>query len=81
MTRTPRELAHVTGTHRDATGGEACALSARTLPSCRGDPADRHGRGPGRADDGLALVQHGGRADQQRCVDDVGVADHPADVG
>ena len=31
--------------------------------------------------DRLALVQDGGRADQQRRVDDVGVADDPADVG
>ena len=36
--------------------------------------------GVGRAH-GLALVEHGRRADQQRRVDDVGVADHPADVG
>ena len=36
--------------------------------------------GVGRAD-GLALVEHGRRADQQRRVDDVGVADHPAHVG
>ncbi len=36
--------------------------------------------GVGRAH-GLALVEHGRRADQQRRVDDVGVADHPAHVG
>ncbi len=34
----------------------------------------------GRADR-LALVEHRGRADDQRRVDDVGVADDPADVG
>ena len=31
--------------------------------------------------DRLALVEHGRRAEHQRAVDDVGVADHPADVG
>ena len=31
--------------------------------------------------DRLALVEHGRRAEQQRAVDDVGVADDPADIG
>ena len=34
-----------------------------------------------RGADGLALVQHGRRAEQQRPVDDVGVADDPTDIG
>ena len=38
------------------------------------------GAGVGRADR-LALVEHGGAAVDERRVDDVGVADHPADVG
>ena len=41
------------------------------------DPPERAGV---RGADRLALVQHRGRADQQRRVDDVGVADDPADV-
>ena len=42
------------------------------------DPPERAGVGrPHR----LAFVQHGGGAGQQRPVDDVGVAHHPADVG
>ena len=60
------------------------------------DRADRRRRGEQRLDpvlgchppersgvrraDGFALVEHRRRAAQQRAVDDVGVADHPADI-
>ena len=42
------------------------------------DPPE--GAGIGGAD-GLALVEHAGGAGEQRGIDDIAVADHPADVG
>ena len=44
----------------------------------RAHPPERAGV---RRADRLALVHHAGAAAQQRRVDDVGVADHPADIG
>ncbi len=47
-------------------------------PMLGDDPAKRPGIG--RADR-LSLIHHAGRADQERRIDDVGMPDHPADVG
>ena len=59
---------------RNAVGAVNIALTPCSATTRQNAPAS------GRADR-LALVEHGGRADQQRRVDDVGVADDPADVG
>ena len=54
------------------------AVNRHATPCSASDPPE--GAGIGRADR-LALVEHRRAAVQQRRVDDVGMADHPADIG
>ena len=54
------------------------AVNSALDPVLGDDPPERAGVGGA---DRLALVEHGRGADDQRRVDDVGVADDPADVG